>query len=170
MPASLILHIIIIFISILGVISCASPSPKKNSVSLILVASSDLNPDINGRPSPLALTIYQLASTSSFRKSDYMSLAEKSKSTLGKDLIAMNTVTIRPGQMIELEQSINVGECALGIVAGYRVIDTSGWQLVHEYPQKKTGFLSKFSQQESVSRKVLIEKNRIKLESFPKNN
>lgn len=157
----------IVVVFLLGLVSCVAPASKKNSISLTLVASSDLNPDINGRASPLALTVYQLKSASSFKKSDYMSLAENSKSILGRDLIAVNTMTIRPRQTLELEYPIGDGEGAFGIVAGYRVIDSSGWQLVYEYPREKTGLLSNLGGKTNSSHKVLLEKNKIKLEPMP---
>lgn len=159
---------IILLVFLFFLISCTTPATKNNSLSLTLVASSDLNPDINGRASPLSLAIYQLKNSSSFKKSDYMSLAENSKSILGRDLIAVNTLTIRPGQTLELDYSISEGEGAFGIVAGYRVIDSSGWQLVYEYPRVKTGFLSKLGGKVASSHKVLLEKNKIKLEPVPK--
>ncbi|MGV8834544.1 type VI secretion system lipoprotein TssJ [Cellvibrio sp.] len=155
---------VILFISLLGLVSCIAPVAKKNSISLTLVASSDLNPDINGRASPLALTIYQLKSSSSFKKNDYMSLVEHSKSILGRDLIAVNTLTIRPGQTLDIDYPVSEAEGAFGIVAGYRVIDSSGWQLVYEYPRVKAGFLPKLGGKISSSYKILFEKNKIKLE------
>lgn len=158
----------ILFVSLFSLVSCIAPTAKTNGLSLRLTASSDLNPDINGRASPLALTIYQLKSASSFKKSDYMSLVENSKSILGRDLIAANTLTIRPGQTLELDYPISEGEAAFGIVAGYRVIDSSGWQLVYEYPLAKKGFLSKLGGKVVSSHKVLFEKNKIKLEPLPK--
>jgi len=161
---------IILFVFLLGLVSCTAPATKKNSLSLLLVASSDLNPDINGRASPLSLIVYRLKNSSSFKKSDYLSLAENSKSILGRDLIALNILTIRPGQTLELDYSIGEGEGAFGIVAGYRVIDSSGWQIVYEYPRVKTGFLPKLGRKSASSHKVLLEKNKIKLEPASKEN
>lgn len=159
---------IILFTTLLGLVSCIAPASKKNSISLTLIASPDLNPDINARPSPLALTIYQLKSASGFKKSDYRSLVENSRTILGRDLIAVNTLTIRPGQVLELDYPISEGEGAFGIVAGYRVVDSSGWQLVYEYPRASSGFLPKLGGKVVSSHKVLLGKNKITLEPLPK--
>lgn len=159
---------IISCMSLLVLVSCAAPAAKKNNVSLTLVASPNLNPDINGRASPLSLTFYQLKNSSSFKKSDYMSLVENSKSILGRDLVATNTLTIRPGQTLVFDYSVSEGERALGIVAGYRVIDSSGWQLVYEYPRVKKGFFPKLGGENTSSHKVSLEENKIKLEPLPK--
>ena len=158
----------IFFALLLALVSCTSPAAKKNRISLMFVASSDLNPDINGRPSPLALTIYQMKNSSMFKKTDYVSLAENSKSLLEGDLIAVNTVIINPGQTLKLDYSIAEGEGAFGIVAGYRVIDSSIWQLAYDYPSTKTGVFSKLSGPLIYSHKVLLERNKMQFKSSPK--
>ena len=159
---------IILFSFLLALVACTAPAAKKDKISLMLVASSDLNPDINGRPSPLALTIYQMKNSSTFKKTDYVSLAENSKSLLEGDLIAVNTVIINPGQTLKLNYSIAEGEGAFGIVAGYRVIDASTWQLAYDYPSNKEGFFSKLSGPLIYSHKVLLERNKMLFTSSPK--
>lgn len=158
----------ITLICLLILSSCTTSASKKNSLSLILVASSDLNPDVNGRASPLALTIYQLKNSSMFKKTDYVSLAENSSSLLAADLIAVNTVIINPGQTLKLDYSITEGEGAFGIIAGYRVVESSTWQLVYDYPSAKTGFFPKFSGSRIYSHKVLLERNKMQFKSSPK--
>lgn len=158
----------IALICLLTLSSCTSSVVKKNSLSLIFIASSDLNPDVNGRASPLALTIYQLKNSSMFKKADYVSLAENSNSLSAVDLIAVNTVIINPGQTLELNYSIAEGERAFGIVAGYRVIDSSTWQLAYDYPSTKAGFFSKLSGPLIYSHKVLLGRNKMQFKSSPK--
>ncbi|QEY16730.1 type VI secretion system lipoprotein TssJ [Cellvibrio sp. KY-GH-1] len=149
-------------------VSCANSGQPKKVITLELVAAENLNPDINGRPSPVAITVYQLANASGFRKGDYMSLTENGKQLLGKDLLAMHTVNLRPGQRLVLEYPITRGESALGVVVGYRVIDYSGWQLVYEYPRQGSGFWSRFGGKEVLAHRVLVEKNRIQFDSSSK--
>ncbi|WP_062064899.1 type VI secretion system lipoprotein TssJ [Cellvibrio sp. OA-2007] len=157
----------VLLTSLLVIVSCSSPTAKKNKISLTLVASSDLNPDINGRASPLALIIYQLKNSSSFKKADYVSLIENGKSILGQDLTEINFITVQPGQTIDLNYVIAEGEGAFGIVAGYRVIDSSTWQLVYDYPRSTEGFFSKFNGTVVYSHKVLLKRNSIHLEPLP---
>lgn len=161
MQPSAFLRWIFLVLTFPGLLSCASSAPPKQVIALSLTAASDLNPDVNGRASPVAVTIYQLASTSGFRKSDYRSLTENNMAVLGKDLLEVNTITIRPGQTLNLEYPVSKGERGFGVVVGYRIIDTSGWQLIYEYPREKSGFWSRFGSKEVSSHKLLIEKNRV---------
>lgn len=144
-------------------VSCANSGQPKKVIALSFVGAADLNPDINGRPSPVAISIFQLANTSAFRKSDYMSLAENGKAALGRELVAVNTLTIRPGQVLDVELPVAKGEAAFGIVVGYRVIDASGWQLIYEYPRAGS-FWSRFGGKEVSSHRILVEKNRVQFE------
>tara|TARA_R100000656_G_scaffold84907_1_gene61981 strand:+ start:482 stop:1063 length:582 start_codon:yes stop_codon:yes gene_type:complete len=157
----------VFLISLLAIVSCSSTTAKKNKISLTLVASPDLNPDINGRASPLVLIIYQLKSSSAFKKADYVSLIENGKFVLSEDLTAINFITVRPGQTIELNYVIAEAEVAFGIVAGYRVTDSSTWQLVYDYPRSKEGFFSKLNGAVVYSHRVVLRRNSIHLEPLP---
>lgn len=147
--------------------SCANDGQPKKVITLELVAAENLNPDINGRPSPVAITVYQLANASGFRKGDYMSLTENGKQLLGRDLLAIHTVNLRPGQRLVLEYPVAKGESAFGVVVGYRVIDASGWQLIYEYPREDSDFWSRFGGKEVSAHSVRVEKNRIQFDSSP---
>lgn len=149
-------------------ISCSSTGKSKKMIALSLVAAADLNPDINGRPSPVAITFYQLTNSSSFRKSDYMSLVENNKVSLGRDLVAVNTLMLHPGQTLEVEYPVSKAEGAFGIVVGYRVIDASGWQLIYEYPREDSGFWSRFGGKVVSMHNIRVEKNKIQFDSSPK--
>ena len=50
-------------------------------------ASGDLNPNAEGRASPLVVRIYELKSFSIFKNADFMSLYEKDDQVLGRELV-----------------------------------------------------------------------------------
>lgn len=158
----------LLLLGILCLAGCATDSSQPQKIiSLNLVASTDLNPDMNGRASPVAISIYQLANSSGFQKSDYISLAENGQASLGKDLLMINTITIRPGQTVQLEYPIANGEAAFGVVANYRVIDNSGWQLIYEYPRESSGFWTIFGGKKVSAHRVRVEKNRVQFDTPP---
>lgn len=148
-----------------SLLSCSNSAQKNNVVSIRLSAATDLNPNINGRPSPLAVTIYQLANTSLFYKTDYVSLVENSAESLGRDLIKIHTLMLHPGQTVAVEYSVAEEEKAFAIVAGYRGIDVSKWQLVYEHPMKPPKLFSRFGGNRIYSHIVMADKNRIEFES-----
>lgn len=150
---------------ILTLISCASSSSSKRYLEVTLIAEGDLNPDINHRPSPIAITIYQLAGSQIFAKADYISLSENSQLILGRDLIASHELILHPGQTIMIEYPIAKHEQAFGVVAHYRVIDKSKWQVIYEYPSAGEGFWSRFGGKEISAHKILLQQNSVQRES-----
>ncbi len=150
---------------VLFLAACNAPSGTKKTVSLTFIVAQNANPDVNQRPSPVAITVYQLRNSSSFIKADYLSLTEHSNAVLGSDLLTVNTLILHPGQILTVDYPVSEYDAAFGLLASYRVIDTSGWQLVYEYPPDKTGFWSGFSRNEIFDHKVLVGKNRIQFDS-----
>lgn len=145
----------------LALSSCINnPQPQK-ILKLHLHAENILNTDINGRPSPVAITVYQLVNTSDFRKADYMSLTENPTQTLGKNLVSIHRTSIHPGQKLILEYPITKDESAFGVVVGYRVINESLWQLIYEYPRNTDSFWSRFGGQDVSSHSIQLDKNNI---------
>ena len=158
-------YVSVISLIIFFLTSCVTSTDSKKTVLLTFIVAQDLNPDVNQRPSPVALTFYQLSNSSSFRKADYLSLAENSNAVLGRDLLVVNTLILQPGQTLTVNYPVSEHEAAFGLLAGYRVIDTSGWQLVYEYPRDKTGFWSSFNRNGIFDQKILVGKNRIQFDS-----
>lgn len=86
-----------------------------------------LNPDINGRPAPVVVTIYQLKNAYTFKQADSASLMADSAKILGGDLIDKNTIEIRPDNTQSISQKLDPNAEYLGIVADYRNATTESW-------------------------------------------
>lgn len=89
-----------------------------------------LNPDMNGRPSPVVVTLYQLKSAYTFKQADAASLMADSAKILGSDLIDKNTIEIRPNSTQNITQALDPDTQFLGIVADYRNATTESWHKV----------------------------------------
>jgi len=108
--------------------------------------ANDVNPDANGRPSPIQITLYELKTPGAFQAADYFSLQGDARETLGADLLDMQRVTLRPGQRLDLERPGHVEAQAVGIVAGYRDLDSSNWRLLVDLPKSRSTNIYKFWQ------------------------
>ncbi len=86
-----------------------------------------LNPDMDGRPSPVVVTIYQLKSAYAFKQADSTSLMANSAKILAGDLIDKNTIEIRPNSTQSITQMLDPNTQFLGIVADYRNATTESW-------------------------------------------
>lgn len=106
---------------------CALFGPNVPHANIRMQSAKYLNPDINGTPSPIVVTIYELKNQFSFTQASYDALATNSASVLGSDLIDQQTIEVRPNSYQSVTQTLSPNTKYLGIVAAYRNIDQSTW-------------------------------------------
>ncbi len=129
-------------ITSLVVLSSCGFLPKKSDnpdtvVQLVITASPSINPDINGRPSPVVVRVYQLKAQTAFSVADYFTLTEREQEALGGDLLFRESFVIRPGETRRWERTYSaMGGRGLGIVVGYRDIEHSTWRAFVEVPDE----------------------------------
>jgi type VI secretion system protein VasD len=117
-------------VSMVGLLgACAAdPPPKPDPLGIQITATADVNPDMQGRPSPIILHIMELSSTEQFSRLDYMGLTQPSGAGLGPDLLVKNQMVLQPGESKTLSMDLNPMTTAIGFVAGYRDIDNAAWR------------------------------------------
>ena len=121
--------------------SCAG-APKKERLGLSINATADVNPDMQGRPSPVILHILELNSLEQFNGLDYVSLTQASGAALGTSLLSKKQEILQPGSSRELPLELDPQTTAIGLVAGYRDIDNATWRTSVPIQQGKTKQLS----------------------------
>lgn len=110
---------------------CASaPEPVTTPVAMTLVAAPGVNPDSQGRASPVVVRVYALKATGSFEAADFFSLQDKDTETLGADLDTRKEMVLRPGDQNSLDLELDADVNALGFVAGYRDLNHARWRQV----------------------------------------
>ena len=115
----------------LGLLSaCAGGPPPLEPLDMQISATADVNPDMQGRPSPVILHIMELSSTEQFNRLDYMGLTQPSGAGLGADLLGKKQMILQPGDAKALPMDLNPQTTAIGLVAGYRDIDNAAWRKV----------------------------------------
>ena len=110
--------------------SCATLSPfsTMTKLDLTLTASDQLNPDLNGRPSPVVLRMFELKHPVAFENADFFSLYERARETLSPDLIASEELELRPGETVVLKLDIAGGGRYVGLLAAYRDLPHAKWR------------------------------------------
>lgn len=101
---------------------------------LKLEAAAQGNPDDTGRPSPIKVRIYELKDSNAFSEADYFSLNANDKSILGAELLVKEEFILRPGESKRIERKSHPQATSLGILAGYRDLN-SLWRFVHTLPE-----------------------------------
>ncbi len=65
--------------------ACAGGPPKPAVAKAQLVVASDVNPDAEGRASPVVVRVYQLKEEGAFNSADFFALFDKEQETLGAE-------------------------------------------------------------------------------------
>lgn len=102
------------------------------STDVTFNASADINPDINGRPSPVVVKLFELSSRTIFDTQDFFTLYESAEAILGPDLIKKDELEMQPTQQLEYPMTLNTNTRYIGVIVAYRDIDASRWRSVVE--------------------------------------
>lgn len=118
------------FVTLLLLAGCSSLSPYSTltKLNLKLTGSDQLNPDLNGRPSPIVVQMLELKHPVSFENADFFSLYERAKSSLAPDLVTSEELELRPGETVELKLRVEEGSRYVGILAAYRNLPETKWR------------------------------------------
>jgi len=130
------IRLLSLFCTLLILFGCAS-TPKQRSLEGGIYTSSDLNPDRNGRPSPVVLRIYQLSSKDNFANADFFTLYDDAEALLSKDLINVEERELLPGAHYEYDVELEPKTEYVGILVAYKEIDKAKWNSVAQVPEKK---------------------------------
>jgi type VI secretion system protein VasD len=121
-----------------GLAGCGSKPPPPTIVELTVKAGPGINPDADGRASPVILRVYQLAATGSFDKSDFFQLYDKEAATLGADLAGSDQLALTPGTSKTVTIELKPQAKFIGIIAAFRGIDRAAWRVGTSVPPNKT--------------------------------
>jgi type VI secretion system protein VasD len=123
------------FCAVLG--GCAS-SRNTDSVQLRtrLTASTDLNPDGSGRPSPVVVRVFELRTESEFNGAEFFALYEREKQALSATLVGSQELVLQPGETRQLYLTVPRETRYVGVVAAYRDIRGARWRAVARAPRK----------------------------------
>ncbi|AMS15265.1 MULTISPECIES: type VI secretion system lipoprotein TssJ [Pseudomonas] len=117
-------------LALLAGCSSLSPYSTMTKLNLKLTASDQLNPDLNGRPSPIVVRLIELKHPVAFENADFFSLYERAKESLAPDMVASEELELRPGETVELKLSVEEGSRYVGVLAAYRDISEAQWRYV----------------------------------------
>ena len=114
----------------LGGCSALSPYSDMTKLDLRVSGSEQLNPDLNGRPSPIVLRLIELKHPVAFESADFFSLYQRPKEALSPDMVTLEEFELRPGEHRELKLSVQDGSLFVGVLAAYRDLPESNWRVV----------------------------------------
>ncbi|GFM64244.1 type VI secretion system lipoprotein TssJ [Pseudomonas cichorii] len=108
--------------------STLSPYSHLTKLNLKLTASDRLNPDLNGRPSPIVVRLFELKHPVAFENADFFSLYERAKESLAPDMVTSEELELRPGETVDLKLTVGEGSRYVGVLAAYRDLPETRWR------------------------------------------
>ncbi|WP_455826801.1 type VI secretion system lipoprotein TssJ [Pseudomonas graminis] len=113
-------------------VGCSSLSPFSTltKLDLTVTASDEVNPDLNGRPSPVVVRLLELRHPVAFENADFFSLYARAEQTLPKDWVSSEELEMRPGDRLALKLSVEPQTRYVGVLAAYRDLPHVQWRLV----------------------------------------
>ena len=124
--------------ALLALAACGGSAPPKAILTKAKVSTSvEVNPNAQGRPSPVHIRIFQLRDDSAFMSAEFGSLIDKETETLGASLVNRREDDLAPGE--ERELSINIAPetrfvAVMAELANYR---NAQWRAVTRAPAKE---------------------------------
>lgn len=141
-----------VFIMITATAGCRSKQPEiiieepkaePTAIEVKFKASAQMNPDRNGRASPLVARLYLLDAIADFNHAEFFSLYDDDRALLGKDIILREEFRLRPGEekmfaKVIKPERVPGQSLFLGVIAAYRQIDKSRWRAWTVVPTEQT--------------------------------
>ncbi len=134
-------------------VAVAEPPPKVApiTVQVRILVSEQANPDIDGRPSPIVIRIYELKSLGKFEDGDFYKLFENYDSQLGPELIVSEQYHLKPGDVNVIKRTLSAETRYIGVSAAFRDINQAIWKDTLELTDEKTTDLLVFIENLNIS-------------------
>lgn len=104
------------------------PEEPETLVNLRVTAGTGINPDVDGRPSPVVLRIFVLSTEDVFRTAGYFDLRDEAEDTLGDTLLAEADMLLNPGSSREKHIIVPNEARTMAVVADYQDIENAVWR------------------------------------------
>jgi type VI secretion system protein VasD len=133
--------LVLTFVGLLpfGVIGCGGDDvPPPTRIEGNLVASEDVNPNLQGEPSPLFVRLYELRAESAFTNASFFQLYDDDSAALGGDLQERSDFVLRPGETEPFARNLKPETRFLGVMAAYQDIDRATWRALVPVPPEQT--------------------------------
>ncbi len=105
--------------------ACGGPSLTVNLAGL-----PNVNPDSEGRPSPVLVKMYELSGDLLFKNAGLLPLFQDPINTLGAELVSFDEFTLVPGEAKTLVYLPSPRTTHVGVAAGFRRQDQGAWKIV----------------------------------------
>ena len=91
-------------------------------------ASLQVNPDVNNRPSPIVVRVFELKNLGNYSESDFYGLFENYESILGGDILSSEQFNLNPGDTQVWKKNAAPETQYIAVIAAFRDINQAMWR------------------------------------------
>lgn len=102
--------------------------PKPREIQAEILVSKEVNPDVDGRPSPIVVRLYELKTLGKFEVGDFYKLFDEYEALLGADLVASELFHLQPGDKKTVKHAISPETNYIAVAAAFRDLDQAVWR------------------------------------------
>jgi type VI secretion system protein VasD len=113
------------------------PATLATIINAEVLASNAINPDGEGRPSPIVVRIYELKNLGTFNNIEFFPLFNEEAATLGDDLVYREEFSLIPGGKKLYTRTPAAGTQYLAVIAAFRNIDQATWKAAVPIPAER---------------------------------
>jgi type VI secretion system protein VasD len=113
--------------------------PPPVTVAVNITADANLNPDVQGRASPLVVRVYELTDGSAFAAADFFALWGQEKVVLAATPAQRQEFSLAPGAAATATLKLDADVQQIGVAAAFRDIRNSTWRVVVPVSQDPKG-------------------------------
>jgi type VI secretion system protein VasD len=119
---------------------CGKPAvvvepPRPVTVAIDVKASPSVNPDAEGRPSPIMVRVYQLADGAPLAKANLSELWADDAKVLAASLVSRQEFVLAPGGSAQGSMTLEAATRQVAVAAAFRDFRGATWHVMQATPQ-----------------------------------
>lgn len=139
------------------------PTPYAVSIKV----EDGVNPDGRGRAAPILVKVFELKSSGNFETADYFALQDRDRETLATELVNADQAILHSGEERTFKREAGLDSRAIGVIAGYRRLESTRWRIVLPLKEPKQTNLYKIWQFSPSAQEVRIMIRKTGIELLP---
>jgi len=141
---------------------CSLIQPIPNTFNIAINADAKVNPDKDGRSSPVVLRIYELGSEKEFNSLDFFDLYDNDKEVLAKSFVKKQEMELNPNESRKIDFVLDEKTRFVGFLVAFQDLDSAKWRETVAVDSRKPTGIPVYGLQ---SLTVDLQKNKINVEN-----
>ncbi|AZZ93194.1 type VI secretion system lipoprotein TssJ [Hahella sp. KA22] len=137
--------LLLLALTVAGCTTVGKWTGRETTVTLRIHGANDVNPNEDGRASPVILNIFELENDRQFDQEEFIALFQSAKEVLGRDLVKTYKLKeLTPGELREETFTFDKRTHYIGVMAEYIRYDDASTKVVFQIDQNTGNKLDLF--------------------------